>query len=687
MKRKRSWGRWLFSYLVILALPLLLSVLIFFVARSIILRETREVYAATLEQARAELDSELRIIYQMLDYITLNGSLRAFEAEAGARDPERHFALYQLVSQLRDYRVVYPLLEDTLVVFNERGTLASTYGHMSMDLFVETFLNARGSGSRLSADEFQKAMPRTVGRALYLTGDRILFLQSMPSGASGSASSAGLLTVALVVDKARLAERCLDTLASNGSILYVTDRAGRLICESAGAAGRIPPADGGLPAALKGWLPLSTRSAAADWDCHFLIPTAVQESRARQIQLVSLGGLVLCAGFGVFFSVRQTRRTYGEFHEIELSLEDKLRLLRTYCLYTLLEKPFDPEHDGESLRRCGFAFSGGRFMAALFDLPDAERTAFARAFRAIAAGHFAAVELTDAGPRLAAVLNWAGDDDKALERLDEDIEAAQRVLREQGAGPVKAALSGAHAGPEGIFYAAGEARETLRCMAGGAEDAILHYSDVRFSGAAYRYPLETEQKLINLIRMGDTEAARLVLAQTLEDNAPLLSSGAAPLLAADLAGTLMKGSMGASAEFRLPERLSPKELTAHLYAALEKTCKSNRAMLEGKKKRRMGEQVREYVDEHFRDPDLNISLCAYHFNLSPAYISALFHEDTGRGLLDYINSLRIEESKKLLAAGASISKAAGQAGFRAAPSFIRIFRKYTGLTPGQFREL
>jgi AraC-like DNA-binding protein len=49
--------------------------------------------------------------------------------------------------------------------------------------------------------------------------------------------------------------------------------------------------------------------------------------------------------------------------------------------------------------------------------------------------------------------------------------------------------------------------------------------------------------------------------------------------------------------------------------------------------------------------------------------------------------LRIEESKKLLEQGCSIIKTAELSGFRGSSTFIRIFRKLTGLTPGQYKQL
>jgi AraC-like DNA-binding protein len=72
--------------------------------------------------------------------------------------------------------------------------------------------------------------------------------------------------------------------------------------------------------------------------------------------------------------------------------------------------------------------------------------------------------------------------------------------------------------------------------------------------------------------------------------------------------------------------------------------------------------------------------------MSPFYLSRIFKEETGVGLLEYINTLRIEEGKKLLARGQSIVKTAETTGFRDSNAFIRVFKKLTGVTPGQYKE-
>ena len=52
--------------------------------------------------------------------------------------------------------------------------------------------------------------------------------------------------------------------------------------------------------------------------------------------------------------------------------------------------------------------------------------------------------------------------------------------------------------------------------------------------------------------------------------------------------------------------------------------------------------------------------------------------------MDFITSLRISRAKQLLAEGKSIKEVAALVGYSDVFYFMRIFKKVTGITPGQF---
>lgn len=93
-----------------------------------------------------------------------------------------------------------------------------------------------------------------------------------------------------------------------------------------------------------------------------------------------------------------------------------------------------------------------------------------------------------------------------------------------------------------------------------------------------------------------------------------------------------------------------------------------------------------YISQNFSG-ELTLDEVASQVHLNPAYFSSLFKQSTGSSFKEYLNMVRIEESKRLLAnTDYTIIDIAIAAGFEDQSYFSRVFKKYTGLTPRQYRQ-
>jgi transcriptional regulator GlxA family with amidase domain len=64
-----------------------------------------------------------------------------------------------------------------------------------------------------------------------------------------------------------------------------------------------------------------------------------------------------------------------------------------------------------------------------------------------------------------------------------------------------------------------------------------------------------------------------------------------------------------------------------------------------------------------------------------------FQQATGMSPLDYVHTVRLEEAKQMLESGTlSIEAVAQEVGYQDSAFFSRLFRRKTGLTPGQYRK-
>ncbi|MCM3612296.1 helix-turn-helix domain-containing protein [Planococcus sp. MERTA32b] len=85
--------------------------------------------------------------------------------------------------------------------------------------------------------------------------------------------------------------------------------------------------------------------------------------------------------------------------------------------------------------------------------------------------------------------------------------------------------------------------------------------------------------------------------------------------------------------------------------------------------------------------DLSVEDVAKHFHISTSHLSRIFREHAGITLVEYLNVRRVEESQHYLRhSDKGISEISKQFHFCNQSYFTRIFKKYTTVTPKQFRD-
>jgi ligand-binding sensor domain-containing protein/AraC-like DNA-binding protein len=96
------------------------------------------------------------------------------------------------------------------------------------------------------------------------------------------------------------------------------------------------------------------------------------------------------------------------------------------------------------------------------------------------------------------------------------------------------------------------------------------------------------------------------------------------------------------------------------------------------------------VEKVYCDADLSLQSLAEKMSISPHLLSQILNEKLNRNFADFINSCRIEEAKKILhsprGARRKITAVAGEVGFNTMVAFYRAFKKYTQMTPTQYKK-
>lgn len=125
---------------------------------------------------------------------------------------------------------------------------------------------------------------------------------------------------------------------------------------------------------------------------------------------------------------------------------------------------------------------------------------------------------------------------------------------------------------------------------------------------------------------------------------------------------------------------------------VEKTRKYDRSSLNHQKAENLIEHISQLMlsEQLYLDNEISLSDLARKLEVSPSHLSQALNENLGKSFYDYINEMRINQTKVLLSDDKSLNKTildiAFEVGFNNKTSFNRAFKKYTGMTPSQFKQ-
>ncbi|MDX5684938.1 helix-turn-helix domain-containing protein, partial [Clostridioides difficile] len=130
---------------------------------------------------------------------------------------------------------------------------------------------------------------------------------------------------------------------------------------------------------------------------------------------------------------------------------------------------------------------------------------------------------------------------------------------------------------------------------------------------------------------------------------------------------------------------SDEDLWNVLFEFSKECIDKNRAFWR-KDKGNLIENINEYIKKSYKE-NINLNSISDVFFISPNYLSSIFNERNKVSITEYINLLRIEESKKyLLDRSMSISDICKKVGFNNSSYFSQIFKKFNSITPNEYRK-
>lgn len=112
------------------------------------------------------------------------------------------------------------------------------------------------------------------------------------------------------------------------------------------------------------------------------------------------------------------------------------------------------------------------------------------------------------------------------------------------------------------------------------------------------------------------------------------------------------------------------------------------AVTETKSYKAMVNEMKNYIEEQFANPDLSLKHLSDRFQITGKHASYLFKTEFNMKFVDFVTELRMKETEQLLLnTDYSLQDIALKVGYANGITLGRVFKRVTGITPGDYRRL
>ncbi|WP_185602275.1 helix-turn-helix domain-containing protein [Paenibacillus sp. 598K] len=216
---------------------------------------------------------------------------------------------------------------------------------------------------------------------------------------------------------------------------------------------------------------------------------------------------------------------------------------------------------------------------------------------------------------------------------------------------------------------------------------------------AYFYPIQLEHDLIHTMIRGQVSEADMIVQRIVQENLVkrTLSLETHSQLVFALSATINRvldmtnkpieyffdeGTLIYSELKKSDNKKQFEDKIVYLFHTIATSFKKQSDTLEHS----ILQQMNAYIVNNYHT-DFSLADLAEHLGFSTAYTSTLFKSILGENFKDYLNMYRIKRAKQLLAEEQlKISDVAARVGYTNVNSFIRMFKRYEAISPGQYAK-
>ena len=286
----------------------------------------------------------------------------------------------------------------------------------------------------------------------------------------------------------------------------------------------------------------------------------------------------------------------------------------------------------------------------------------------------------------------------ALRDICEAIAAEMSAVRDF---TISLGVGSIYENPEDMRRSFTEASAALKYRLSAGHGSVLYASETGNRHAAYAFPVEKQNRLLNHLKLNAMHEICPLLEETVADMKSALNRNAS----ADSVMQVFAQLAARTLEYADAEGIDRKLLFDGRDLAYELTGKETlddilnwlTGIFGSIVDYQQAHRQRPYENDHvnrivdmircsYTDSNLSIEYVADKLDLSYSHVRKIFKECIGMNFVDYLNRMRIACAKQLLLkTDLTIREVAEQSGYNNDQCLTRFFKRYEGITPGRYR--
>lgn len=283
------------------------------------------------------------------------------------------------------------------------------------------------------------------------------------------------------------------------------------------------------------------------------------------------------------------------------------------------------------------------------------------------------------------------------EKLKSIFSGLQEELKNVTGNSVSIGVSGCHSSLKSIPDSVSEAMDALRRKLLFGHGSLIFWDGEILGKSRYYYPFASEKHILNYLSTGHIEKVEYEIHGLVQEirNMPDISCENIMQVFNQLISATIKYFVENNIAI---SRIFPNVYNLYLEVAGKETLDDIEQYMigfyrkilsftqaSGNNDKNNVEKIFTYLNNNYRT-EIDFEKMAEELHISYSYIRKIVKSVTGKSVLDYINTLRINEGKRLLRqTNMTIAEIALNLGYNNVQSFNRFFKKYEGITPGEFR--